>query len=143
MEIAQILDLDAYFHHPAFQRKKPDLRGSWQERCGDNFYSQGSDGRWIQHRNRFHLDEKIKAKDTKFARAFIASRYWYLGKRAHSIPARFAPLAGGRGARVNHDRELAANFRSWVVGEFKPGITSEPNDNPDHTDRLATGGSRR
>ena len=57
MRITKILGLDEYYHDPQFAAKKPDLRGSWKERCGDNFYSRAADGTWIQHRNRFHLDE--------------------------------------------------------------------------------------
>jgi hypothetical protein len=135
MEVSSVLDLDEYFHHSDFQRKKPNLNGSWQERCGDNFYSRGPDGRWIQHRNRFHLNEDIKASDTKYARAFVASRYWYRGK-ASAIPARFASLVGGRGARVKHDPSLARAFRSWVTQQFDVGIGDVPNDNPDLRERL-------
>jgi hypothetical protein len=131
MEITEILDLDAYFHDARFQSKKPNLRGTWQERCGDNFYSRNSDGTWIQHRNRFHLSESLKRQDTKHARAFVASRFWYRGKSAVSAPIQFAALAGGRGARVNHDSRLAEHFRSWVCAQFQPGVDNVPNDNPD------------
>jgi hypothetical protein len=134
MEVAVVLDLDEYFNHPDFQIKKPNLRGSWKERCGDNFYSRGADGRWIRHRNRFHLDDKIQAKDTKFARAFVASRFWYRGRVASHVPTRFSSLVGGRGTRVNHDRVLAEGFRSWIADTFEPGVADVPNDNPDLND---------
>ena len=41
MEISEILGLDEYFRDPRFSAKKPNLRGSWTKRCGDNFYSGG------------------------------------------------------------------------------------------------------
>lgn len=131
MEISEILGLDEYFHDPRFAAKKPNLRGSWQERCGDNFYSRKPDGSWVQHRNRFHLDEALKRQDTKYARVFIGERFWYRGRLAIAAPEKFAPLVGGRGARVNHDPSLVADLCSWVVQEFEPGVADVPNDNPD------------
>jgi hypothetical protein len=133
MEVSEILGLDEYFRDSRFEPKKPNLRGTWQERCGDNFYSRESNGAWIQHRNRFHLSEDLKRRDTRHARAFVGSRFWYRGKSASVIPSQFAPLAGGRGARVNHDHLLASNFCFWVADNFKPGIADIPNDNPDIT----------
>lgn len=131
MEVSEILDLNDYYHDPRFRTKKPDLRGDWKARCGDNFYSRQEDGAWVQHRNRFHLDEVIKAKDTKFARAFIGKKFWYLGMSARELPAKLRPLAGGRGTRVNHDPRVVEEFRTWVEGNFSLGVQDNPNDNPD------------
>jgi len=131
MEISEILGLDEYFRDPRFATKKPNLRGSWQERCGDNFYSRNVDGEWVQHRNRFHLDERLKKQDTKYARVFIGQRFWYCGRAADAAPAKYAPLIGGRGARVNHDPALVSDFCAWVSKEFEPGVSNVPNDNPD------------
>lgn len=137
MEVDEVLGLDDYHRDLRFEAKKPDLRGSWKERCGDNFYSRGRDGKWIQHRNRFHLDEDFKQKDTRYARVFIGRRFWYLGRAAAELPTRFGPLAGGRGARVNHDPALAEKFCSWVASHFDTGVHALPNDNPDiENDRL-------
>ena len=134
MEVDEILGLDAYHRDSRFEAKKPVLRGTLQQQCGDNFYSRGSDGLWIQHRNRYHLDEASLRKDTRFARVFIARRFWYLGKSAASLPTEFAPLAGGRGARVNHSPELVEAFRAWVVESFRPGVHDLPLDNPHASD---------
>jgi hypothetical protein len=131
MEISEILGLDEYFRDPRFSAKKPNLRGSWTKRCGDNFYSRDTNGEWIQHRNRFHLNEGLKRQDTKHARVFIGQRFWYRGRSADVVPAKYAPLIGGRGARVNHDPILVADFRAWVKNEFDPGVGDVPNDNPD------------
>jgi hypothetical protein len=130
LEVAEIIDLDDYFHDPRFQSKKPNLRGDWRQRCGDNFYSRQPDGTWIQHRNAFHIGDEIKQKDTKHAKAFTGKRFWYLGRSASKLPARFRPLAGGRGARVNHDPKLVTEFKKWVEHRFSPGISDLPNDNP-------------
>jgi hypothetical protein len=131
MVVSEILGLQDYFQDARFQAKKPNLRGTWQERCGDNFYSRGPDGNWVRHRNRFHLDDQVEKRDTKFARVFIGHQFWYRGRSAKAAPSRFAPLAGGRGARVNHDPGLTEEFRDWVGREFQSGVADTPNDNPD------------
>jgi hypothetical protein len=131
MEISEILDLDEYFKDQRFAAKKPNLRGSWQEQCGDNFYSRNADGSWRQHRNRFHLSDDNKSKDTKHARVFIGQRFWYRGRAASTAPPQFGPLAGGRGARVNHEPTLVSEFCAWVSSEFESGVADVPNDNPD------------
>lgn len=131
MEISEVLGLNEYFHDRRFAAKKPNLRGSWQERCGDNFYSRKPDSSWIQHRNRFYLDEALKRQDTKYARVFIGERFWYRGRLANVAPEKFAPLIGGRGARVNHDPSLVADLCAWISNEFEPGVADVPNDNPD------------
>jgi len=131
MEISEILDLDDYYRDPRFSPKKPNLIGSWMEQCGDNFYSLGADGEWIQHPNRSHLDEDSKIKDTKFARVFIGQRFWYRGRLAAAAPDKFAPMIGGRGIRVKHDPKLVSEFCEWVSSEFPPGMADLPNDNAD------------
>ena len=134
MEVDEVLGLDDYFRDSQYSAKKPDLRGSWKERCGDNFYSLDANGRWIQHPNRFHLDEDSKRQDTRHARVFIGRRFWYLGRSATELPPRFAALAGGRGTRVNHERMLVDAFCSWVASEFALGEHDVPSDNPDISD---------
>lgn len=139
MEVEEVLDLDAYFKDPRFQIKKPDLRGDWKKRCGDNFYSRAADGSWVQHRNRFHIGIEAKEKDTRFARVFLGQRFYYRGQLAAASPAKFAPLFGGRGARVNHDPSLAKQFMGWVSEAFEPGVAADPNDNPDISDTSGRG----
>lgn len=131
MEVSDVIGLHEYYLDSRFDKKKPNLKGSWKQRCGDNFYSRGSDGEWIQHRNRFHIGEEIKQQDTRFAKVFLAKRFWYLGRSASLLPEQYASLAGGRGARVNHDPDVVAGFLEWFSGTFSQGIADLPNDNPD------------
>lgn len=119
MEIADVLDLDRYYHDPRFELKRPNLRGNWMQRCGDNFYSRGENREWIQHRNRFHLSPELKAQDTRHAKVYVGSRFFYLGRAAIRPPDEFVPLAGGRGIRVNHDPELAALSGSGSASHFR------------------------
>jgi hypothetical protein len=131
MEIIEVLRMDKYYIDPRFEKKKPNLRGDWKERCGDNFYEQEPDGTWTQHRNRFHLGPNYLERDTRFPKVFVAKRFWYLGRSCKQAPAKYAKLFGGRGIRCEHDAALVADFRKWVDSSFDIGIHENPNDNPD------------
>ena len=131
MKVDLRLHMQAYFHDPRFAEKKPDLGGSWKERCGDNFYSQKPDGSWRQHRNRFHLGPDYLAKDTRRPFVFVARKYWYFGRNAIPVPAEFRALIGKRGIRVRHPQGLPERFFDWMESDFTPGIMGLPNDNPD------------
>jgi hypothetical protein len=139
VEVDEVLDLDSYFKDPTFQNKKPDLRGGWKSRCRDNFYSRAANGSWVQHGNRFHIGAEAKIKHTKFARVFLGQRFYYRGQLAATSPIQFAPLFGGRGARLNHDPSLANQFVGWVSGPWSrvwpriPTITRTSLKGPDRS----------
>ena len=139
MEIDKRLTMNEYFADPRFEKKKPNLRGDWKERCGDNFYEQRSDGTWKQHRNRFHPGEEFRKKDTRYPIVFVASRFWYFGRSCKQAPSQFADLIGGRGIRLNHDPMVSADFMHWVERSFSPGVHDNPNDNPDMAKGSRTG----
>lgn len=130
MEVSEVLDMDEYFHDERFLQKRPDLRGNWMERCGDNFYSKNPDGTWRQHRNRFHIGDEYLKKDTRRSKVFISERYWYFGRGALEIPDVFLPLVGARGIRVKHPQTLVVRFREWLCGK-REGIHDLPGNNPD------------
>lgn len=131
MRVDERLHLNDYFRDPRFAAKKPDLRGDWKARCGDNFYSLGRDGVWKQHRNRFHIGKEFLRRDTKKPYAFVGERFWYFGELAPAAGGAFSRLVGGRGVRVNHDPKLVASFIDWVTSKWEEGIHGTPHDNPD------------
>ncbi|MCC7484241.1 MAG: hypothetical protein IT529_04570 [Burkholderiales bacterium] len=57
-------DFKPRLHDPRFAQKKPRVRGTWIERCGDNFYRQDSKGAWIPLPSRFHSAAADHRKDT-------------------------------------------------------------------------------
>ena len=128
MEVDELIQMNAYFNDPRFEKKKPKMNGGWQERCGDNFYSQKSDGSWLQHENPFHSDESLFKKDTRNPLVFVGRRFWYFGKNSKPIPKEFLPLVGGRSVRVNHPLGLAETFQDWVTKSFEQGISGQPRD---------------
>ena len=127
MEVAEGIDMNRYFKDERFAAKRPRIRGTWMQRCGDNFYSQHRNGDWKQHRTPFHTAADLK-RDTKHPFVFAATRFWYLGQEANRLPRRFRPLAGGRGARVNHPPEMVDQFKSWVIRTFSEGVAALPRD---------------
>ena len=128
MEIEERLDMDAYFRDPRFEAKRPNLRGTWQQQCGDNFYSRSSSGEWVQHANQYHCSAGDLIKDTKHPWVFVARRFWYFGGAGPSVPNDLRSLAGGRGARVNHPPGSVEQFKAWVSGAFPEGISARPRD---------------
>lgn len=128
MEVDERVHMNDYFHDERFAAKKPTLEGTAQQRCGDNFYSLDTTGRWIQHPNRYHTGPACLAQDTRHPCVFVARRFWYLGRKAVDMPAAFMPMFGGRGARVNHPPELVSSFKAWVQASLKEGLNALPRD---------------
>jgi Nucleotide modification associated domain 2 len=103
------------------------IRGSWMERCGHNFYSREVDGSWRQHRNQFHIGEAYKVKDTRKPNVFVASRFWYFGRNALETPSQFCRRTRDSSQSPNrHHRGF-----SHLVGVDLRGIHGLPTDNLD------------
>ena len=129
MKVDERIHMNDYFNDPRFQSKKPNIEGSWKQKCGDNFYSKSLNGEWIEHPNFFH--EGMLEKDTRVPYVFVAREFWYLGKARTEMPKEFLQMIGGRGVRVNHPEDLSEKFKSWVKTQFKTGISDAPL-NSDH-----------
>jgi hypothetical protein len=128
MEIYCVMQMGEYFTDPRFESKKPTKSPDWRERCGDNIYEQLEDGTWVQHPNDFHNTKTQKDQDTKHAKVFIASQFWYFGQESLVVPAQFAPLIPDRhGIRCKHDPDLSDQFMRWVAG-LPRGVQADPND---------------
>lgn len=75
MEVIKRIHMDVYFKDERFREKQPLVRGSWMQRCGDNFYSQDDLGRWQQHETLFHAGPAYTEWDTKHPWVFYAKRF--------------------------------------------------------------------
>ncbi|MBS0445113.1 MAG: hypothetical protein JSR59_04085 [Proteobacteria bacterium] len=128
MEVEERIHRDAYFHDRRFARKKPRIDGTPRQRCGDNFYSLDASSAWQQHDTIYHKDARTSQQDISHPWVFAGRRFWYLGRDAQPIPAAFAALAGGRGARVTHPADVVEGFKAWVVANFATGIHALPRD---------------
>ena len=131
MQLSGRVHLNDYFNDPRFALKKPNLRGTWEQRCGDNFYSRAHDGTWTQHRNRFHIGAEYRAKDTRNPLVFVSQSFWYFGAAAAPVPPIFRRLVGTRGIRVNHPPDLVLAFLDWLRSSHTAGSHGTPRHNPD------------
>jgi hypothetical protein len=128
MEVEERIHMNDYFADPRFAPKKPRPDGTWEQRCGDNFYSLDPGGVWRQHPNELHVGAEFLRRDTKHPFVFAGRRFWYLGSKAAPIPTELLPLVGGRGARVNHSPDLVAAFVGWVEKTLPLGGAAPPRD---------------
>jgi hypothetical protein len=129
MEVAEVLDLDAYYNDPRFARKKPRLDRHWRDACGDNIYHRGADGRWQQDYSLFHRGRDILVQDTRNAIAYIGKEFYYFGSEPGEIPERFAVIIRDRhGCKCSYPERLAQGFVAWLRGNFPPGIRADPRD---------------
>jgi len=132
MNIDKVVDFNEYYRNKKYFKKRPNLAGTWQERCGDNIYYKNEAGDWAQTKTIYHRG--MLEKDTKYPRAFISDKFYYFGESAITIPNQFIDLVPKRqGVKCNHDPSLAASFVNWIEKNNKCGIQGEPIDNVERT----------
>ncbi len=130
MQISETLRFDKYFADPRFEKKKPNVRGSWRERVGDNMYYRNEEGQWVRHRTLHHLEPEFFVRDLKHPVVFISEYFFYFGSNAPAIPAEFQELIWRRqGCKSNHDPQVVRGFLSWLKANFGPGVLGHPTDN--------------
>jgi hypothetical protein len=129
MEVSEILDFDDYYHDPRFFKKRPKIRGSWREQCGDNMYFKNEDGQWEQERTIYHHKREQIEQDTKHPIVFIGEHFYYFGEMAITLPDEFRDIIRrGRGVKCNFDGSLVERFLNWLHQECRPGIHGLPQD---------------
>lgn len=129
MQVFERLDFDAYYRDSRFKKKKPDVRGSWRRRCGDNMYFKNVKGEWQQHATHFHWTKKDIEKDLRYPYVFIAEHFYYFGENAPPIPERYSDLIIKRqGCNCTHDPTVVKGFLKWLENSYEPGVHGEPLD---------------
>jgi hypothetical protein len=130
MEVSESLPFEKYFADVRFEKKKPNVKGSWRERCGDNMYYRDQQGQWVQHRTFLHQSAEDRKKDLKYPVVFVAEHFYYFGDKAITIPIEFQELALKRqGCKGNHDPEVVVKFLKWLKKNFSSGVLGDPIDN--------------
>ncbi len=144
MQIDEVLDMNTYFHHTAYQNKKPDLDKGGIYAKGDNFYFRDENGNLVHSRetDMHNWDEVIK-KDIYGDRVFISRSYLYFGKSAIQIPADkewgrklqekasrdltqgIQYIYGGNGAIKWDDNDLH-EFMDWFTSYQRRGLIDLP-----------------
>lgn len=132
MQVSEAIPFEKYYDDERFEKKKPNIKGSWQERCGDNMYYKNQQGIWAQHRTLLHRNDEAIKKDLKHPVVFVAKHFYYFGDKAVSIPSEFQELIWKRqGCKSNHFPEVVKRFLNWLSPNFESGILGYPKDNPE------------
>jgi hypothetical protein len=124
-----VLSFESYYHDPRFEQKKPNVKGTWRELCGDNMYYRDKNGEWRQHGTLYHRRQEEIEKDLKHPYVFIAEHFYYFGNKAVDIPSQYESLMWHRqGCKCNHDTETVEGFLKWLGKNFSPGVHGSPTD---------------
>ncbi len=117
MRVDDVLDYDEYFKGTRFQRKKPNLHGSWIERCGDNIYHLDLSGNWVRKKGLYHQENENFEQDTRYAIVYIGRTFAYFGEEAYSPHNRLAPtlqVALKKGQGIKYTRESDSHFAGYL-----------------------------
>jgi len=118
MKVDEVMGYQEYFNDPRFQRKKPDLKGSWISRCGDNIYFQNESGNFVQTATLYHRNRVSIAKDTRYAIVYIGKIFSYFGEKAYddrnSLPIKLRPVLK-KGVGIKYTRESDPNFKDYLT----------------------------
>jgi len=137
MKVDGVLDYHAYFTDSQFQKKKPNMNGSWIDRCGDNMYHRDPTGEWVQEKSPHHHSHEQKKQDTRHSVVYFGKTFAYFGKESCSQQNRLDPvlartvLKKGKGIKYTRDSDPEfARYLRWL--QSKPvGRHADPRDRED------------
>lgn len=113
MRVKEVIPYQNYWTDSRFASRKPSNRTAISQR-GDNIWHQDRAGKWKVVPGACH-DMRNMEKDTSGVNALIATEFFYFGRRAIRVPARFADmLAETQGHKNTHDRKRIDSFWNWV-----------------------------
>ena len=133
MKITEISDFTSYWNAPRFECKKPNLRGSTKQLCGDNIYHH--DGNSWQQADSLHtnLDGSVHRKhlkrDTeKTTNVLISNEFVYFGRDSIPIPPCLEfVIKEGKGHKCRFSEEEVALVNTWF-NKLPRGIEAFPHD---------------
>jgi hypothetical protein len=128
MQVDEVLGLDQYYRDKRYERKKPVLNGTSQQRVGDNMYWLDNQGKWKRDPEAgSHVKKEHFIKDTRHALVYIGRQFYYLGRQATEVPPKYLILPPARqGVKTNHEHGLVDDLLAWVQQSFKIGIVALP-----------------
>lgn len=136
MQIEEVLSFDEYFQDLRFACKKPSFNGSVKRTFGDNIYSSGTSGNWIQadsHHSHPDGSQNIRniKTDTRAPRVLLSKRFAYWGGEGMPVPAQFTPSNGptlvvGRALRSNFPTQFVTDFCTWFENQHDRGVIAHP-----------------
>jgi len=136
MMIREALTFDEYWNDPRFEKKKPNLNGSYRMACGDNIYSPLEDGGWRQF-DSYHSNKDgtprvdHTKKDTSVDRVLISDDFVYFGAEGPEIPKTLKDAGivhSGIGQKRITNAATIADFEAWLEGLGVKGYQGRPFD---------------
>ena len=134
MRVREALTFAEYWNDPRFERKKPNLYGSYRMACGDNAYCPLEGGGWKQL-NSYHSKEdgspfqRHISRDTSVDRVLISDDFVYFGAEGPVIPkalkdAGIVHCAIGQ-KRITNTATIG-DFEAWLEGLGVEGYQGRP-----------------
>ena len=117
MQVAEILDFEAYWHDPRFHAKRPDPAGSPSRQAGDNLHWFDSSDGGLEHRARRVPQRRGTAPATcRGLQVLIGWDFVYWGSEGPPVPpcADVDVVCRGRGHRNHFPTEAVDAFATWV-----------------------------
>ncbi len=136
MRVQGSMTFSEYWCDPRFQKKKPNLYGSYRMACGDNIYCPMDDGGW-QQLNSYHSKEdgsqfqRHVNKDTSVDRVLISDDFVYFGAEGPEIPTALKNsglVHSAIGQKQIRDAAAVAEFEAWLAGLGAKGYQGRPFD---------------
>lgn len=129
MRVTEILSTSDYWQDKRFNKKKPQLNGSWMHASGDNIYYPTGANKWGQLSS-YHSSTDGSAKeghikrDTGVQRILVSNRFVYFGAEGPQLPACFQ--AGGNFQVVKVGIGNARERSTTVITEFGKWFNTLP-----------------
>lgn len=136
MRVSEALSFAEYWNDPRFEKKKPNLYGSYRMACGDNIYCPINGGGWKQL-NSYHSQndgtayQKHINRDTSVDRVLISNDFVYFGAEGPPIPVTLKQsgvVLSGRGRKKIDNVTIIADFENWLEGLGVKGYQGRPFD---------------
>ncbi|PQA86018.1 hypothetical protein [Hyphococcus luteus] len=136
MRVREALTIAEYWNDPRFEKKKPNLHGSYRMACGDNIYYPLEGGGWGQL-NSYHSKEdgspfqKHINRDTSVDRVLVSDDFVYFGAEGPNIPVHLKDadlVLSGRGRKRIEDEAALAEFEGWLDELGVRGYQGRPFD---------------
>jgi hypothetical protein len=136
MRVNEILSYEEYWNDIRFQKKKPNLNGSYKMACGDNIYYRFDDGDW-QQLNSYHSKEDGSPnsdhinRDTRVNRVLVSSDFVYFGAEGPKIPDHLTDLGivlSGRGRKKVSNQNAIKELEFWLEELSTKGYQGRPYD---------------
>ncbi|WP_270374775.1 MULTISPECIES: hypothetical protein [Alphaproteobacteria] len=136
MRVSEALTFGEYWNDPRFEKKKPNLYGSYRMACGDNIYYPRKNGEW-QQLNSYHSKDdgsplqKHINRDTAVDRVLISDDFVYFGAEGPEIPdvlKNAGLVLSGRGRKKILAANTIVDFETWMEGLGVKGYQGRPFD---------------